>query len=249
MKRFIVLTLISIAVLSITVGCSQKDIERENERLREDLDLARERIRYLDSWMNDLKEQIDMKEAYYESEYQRLEDVYKELISDLENEIDKGEIVIRKMKGALKLNIADRIFFESGDAEIKSDGEAVLKKIGKILKKIPEKMIRIEGHTDNIPVGKTLKKKYETNWELASKRSVNVVRYLHEIAKIAPSRLSAVSYSQYCPIISNKTEKGRAKNRRIEIILVDKEAYQLMKKEKGFDEKAKLKSKKSKKEQ
>ena len=101
MKRFIVLTLISIAALTITVGCSQKDIERENERLREDLDLARERIRYLDSWMNDLKEQIDMKEAYYESEYQRLEDVYKELISDLENEIDKGEIVIRKMKGAL----------------------------------------------------------------------------------------------------------------------------------------------------
>lgn len=244
MKRFIVLTLVSIAVLTIVAGCSQKDIERENERLREDLDLARERIRYLDSWMNDLREQIDMKESFYESEYQRLEDVYDDLISDLNEEINKGEIEINKMKGALKLNIADRIFFDSGDAEIKSDGETVLKKIGKILKKIPEKMIRIEGHTDNIAVGKRLRDKYETNWELASKRSVNVVRYLHEVAKIAPSRLSAVSFSQYSPIASNKTEKGRARNRRIEIILVDKEAYQLMKKEKGIDEKAKLKTKK-----
>jgi chemotaxis protein MotB len=99
----------------------------------------------------------------------------------------------------------------------------VLRRIGGILKNIPEKNIRVEGHTDNVPIGPSLRAKYPTNWELGSARAINVVRYLQRDAGIEPLRLSAVSYGQYRPVASNRTAAGRSKNRRIEIILVDRD--------------------------
>lgn len=87
----------------------------------------------------------------------------------------------------------------------------------------PEKNNRIEGHTDNVPIGPRLKARYPTNWELGAARAVNVARFLQGEAGIDPLRLSAVSYGQYRPVASNKTAAGRARNRRIEIILIDRD--------------------------
>ena len=83
--------------------------------------------------------------------------------------------------------------------------------------------IRVEGHTDNVPIGPNLKSEYPTNWELASARAVNVVRFLQEKAGIDPRRLSAVAFAQYRPVASNKTEAGKQRNRRVEIVLVSRE--------------------------
>ena len=121
------------------------------------------------------------------------------------------------------MSIAEELFFESGKAEIKPEGKKVLLKIAEVLKKIPEKNVRVEGHTDNVPIGPKIREKYPTNWELGAIRAVNVVRFLQEEGGMDPLRLSAVSYGQYRPKATNRTTAGRLKNRRIEIILIDRD--------------------------
>ncbi len=141
----------------------------------------------------------------------------------MKKEIDSGEIQIKQVKGRLQMTMAERLFFESGKAEIKPEGQAVLRRVGPTLKKIPEKNIRVEGHTDNVPIGQSLRTQYSTNRELGAARAVNVVRFLQNESSIDPLRLSAVSYGQYRPIATNKTKQGQSKNRRIEIILIDRD--------------------------
>ena len=121
------------------------------------------------------------------------------------------------------MSVAEEIFFDTGKTDIKPEGQEVLKRIGIILQDIPEKNIRIEGHTDNVPIVSPLRKQYPTNWELGAARAVNVVRFFQNKTDIDPLRLSAVSYGQYRPIAPNKTKAGRAKNRRVEIILIDRD--------------------------
>src|SRR5208282_3813798 len=92
-----------------------------------------------------------------------------------------------------------------------------------VLKQVTDKRISIEGHTDNMPISDALKDKYPTNWELSTARATTVARFLQEKGGIDPTLLSAVGYGEYHPIASNDTVEGRAKNRRIEIVLLDKE--------------------------
>jgi len=88
---------------------------------------------------------------------------------------------------------------------------------------VKDQTISIAGHTDNVPIGPDLVKQYPTNWELSAARATSVARYLQDRSGIDPRLISATGYGQYQPIESNKTEKGRARNRRIEIVLVPKE--------------------------
>ena len=92
-----------------------------------------------------------------------------------------------------------------------------------ILKTVKDKAIRIEGHTDNKQIVGALTKKFPTNWELSAARAINVTRYLQQQG-LDPAVLSAVAYGEFKPVAANDTDEGRAKNRRIEIILVAKEA-------------------------
>jgi len=162
-------------------------------------------------------------------ELQRMEDVlamkgtYENLLEDMKSEIEKGKITITQLEGKLKVNMLDEILFDSGKTTIKPQGLEVLKKVGKILLNVKDKAISIEGHTDDVPIGATLKPQYPTNWELSAARATNVARYLQENVGIDPKWLSATGYGQHQPVASNETEEGRAKNRRIEIILVPKE--------------------------
>ena len=167
--------------------------------------------------------ELEEQKVVSEEELERLQGTYGELIENLSLEISRGKIEVEQVKGKLHLTVAEEIFFDSGKAELKKEGEEVLGLIGGILKKIPEKNIRVEGHTDNVRIGKALRDKYPSNWELGAVRAVNVVRYLEVETGIDPLRLSAVSYAQYRPVASNKTKAGRARNRRIELILIERD--------------------------
>ena len=78
----------------------------------------------------------------------------------------------------------------------------------------------MEGHTDDVKIGKSLQSKFPTNWELSTARAAAVVRYLQDNAGIEPQRLTASGFSQFQPVATNKTAEGRSQNRRIDIILV-----------------------------
>jgi len=88
------------------------------------------------------------------------------------------------------------------------------------LKNTQKKVVRVEGHTDNVPISSRLAEKFASNWELSTTRATNVVRFLQDRVGIPPGRLEAVGLSEYHPVSTNKTLAGRSQNRRIEIALL-----------------------------
>lgn len=162
-------------------------------------------------------------EAAKASEVARVKKSYEDLTAGLKSEISAGEIKITQLQGKLTVNLVDRILFDSGKAEVKDDGRAVLGKVGSILNTVKDKNIRIEGHTDNKPIAGGLKEKYPTNWELSTARATAVARYLEDHARVDPKRLVATGYGEFRPVASNETPESRALNRRIEIVLVPKD--------------------------
>jgi chemotaxis protein MotB len=147
---------------------------------------------------------------------------YDQLLEKMKGEIAKGQVTISQLKGKLTVNMVEAILFDSGKAEVKREGLVVLGKVVEILKTVNDKAIRIEGHTDNVEITRTLAQRYPTNWELSAARAINVARYLQQQA-ISPDSLSAAAFGQFKPVADNATMEGRAKNRRIEIVLVPKD--------------------------
>lgn len=148
---------------------------------------------------------------------------YNNLVGQLKQEVADGQVKITQIQGKLTVNVADKVFFNSGSAEIKPEGAKVLLRVAEILKQVTGKRISIEGHTDNVPISGSLQEKYPSNWELSTARATRVARFLQEKGGVDPSLLSACGYGEFHPIASNDTPDGRAQNRRIEIVLLDKE--------------------------
>ncbi len=173
-----------------------------------------------------LEEKIASISNEKEEEIDKLKGTYDELVADMKTEIEQGQIKITQLVDRLSVSMVDKILFPSGRAEITPEGLKVLERVGKVLKNTKNKIIRVEGHTDNVPISPSsnLKKIYPTNWELSSARATNVVRFLQETVEIEPSRLRAVGMSEYHPIASNETLEGKGQNRRIEITLIPEPA-------------------------
>jgi len=235
MKKILFMSLITLLVLSFFMsGCisnkifqqlvkENRKILREKQDLLGDLILAQKRVAELEIEITELTMMGGDLKTQREQELAAVTKTYNDLIKDLKEEVRTGKIEIEQIRGSLTLSVAEEIFFDTGKTDIKPEGQEVLRRIGIILQDIPEKNIRIEGHTDNVPIVSSLRKQYPTNWELGAARAVNVVRFFQNKTGIDPLRLSAVSYGQYRPIAPNKTKTGRAKNRRVEIILIDRD--------------------------
>lgn len=146
---------------------------------------------------------------------------YDALVKSLSSEVEKGQLQVRQYKDMLTVDLAEQIFFDSGRATLKTGGKEVLKKVGAALKGYQDKIIRVVGYTDNVPVAKSLQARYPTNWELSVARATTVVRFLQDVG-VPPERLVASGRGEYDPVASNDTPEGRQKNRRIEIMLIDR---------------------------
>jgi chemotaxis protein MotB len=149
-----------------------------------------------------------------------LNSAHEELVKELQTEIDNKEIQITQLADRLSVSMVDKILFPSGEAEITPAGLKVLERVGNIIKNVQDKIIRIEGHTDNVPIHPRLQKQFPTNWELSTARATNVLRFLQEKVGMDPIRLQAVGLSEYHPLATNETAAGRSQNRRIEIALL-----------------------------
>jgi len=155
-----------------------------------------------------------------EEEIQRLNSAHDQLVKELQAEIDNKEIQITQLADRLSVSMVDKILFPSGEAEITPAGLKVLARVGNIIKNVQDKIIRVEGHTDNVPIHPRLQKQFSSNWELSTTRATNVVRFLQDQVGMDSNRLQAVGLSEYHPIASNETAAGRSQNRRIEIALL-----------------------------
>ena len=149
--------------------------------------------------------------------------LYRELVKLIQEEKERKEqITLEKTERGLLLRLPENILFESGSAEIKESGKELIKEIYKKIDFSKIKELRVEGHTDSIPIIGKLAEKYPTNWELSTARSSAVVRYLIELG--APKqKLAAVGYADARPIADNSTPEGRAKNRRVEFLIISEE--------------------------
>jgi len=148
------------------------------------------------------------------------EEIEKEVpdeIQDLVESFDsEPEISATYTKKGVLITLSNTILFQLGMADINLESFPVLDKIAAIISKMSES-VRVEGHTDNIPVVHS--KRFPSNWELSIKRAVNVVKYFVEVGEIPPQRLSAVGYGESKPLFPNDTKEHRAGNRRVEILL------------------------------
>jgi chemotaxis protein MotB len=116
----------------------------------------------------------------------------------------------------LTIHIKDYALFESGKADLRPEAVVVLAAVADEIG-LAGNHVLIEGHTDNVPINTA---RFPSNWELSTARATNVLRFLVEKKSIAPDRISARGFGEYRPVASNATSKGRAMNRRVDIVIL-----------------------------
>ena len=139
-------------------------------------------------------------------------------------EAELGIQVTRNDEGT-RLAFEDQVLFDFGKDAINPEGFPFLDKIARALADVPYPL-RVEGHTDNVPIRT---KRFPSNWELSIARAVNVVKYFAQVSKLDPRRLSAVGYGESRPVAQNDTPSNRAKNRRVEILLLTEDVEENVK--------------------
>lgn len=128
---------------------------------------------------------------------------------------DQEGLTVTMTASGLLLTLEDKLLFDSGRAEIREKGRAALDRIAAVLATVSG-AVRVEGHTDDTPIQT---RTFPSNWELSMARAVNVVKYLAAEGSIARQRLSAVGYADSKPVAANTDTAGRARNRRVEIVV------------------------------
>jgi chemotaxis protein MotB len=221
----------SLAMLGLLAGCGvsksqleSKSLEAENYR-RQYGDEA-EKVKALEAKVAQLNEELaaqqkdrarsDQALAQAREELEKKSSQYDQLAQSLKEEIKAGKIELSELKGRTVVKMKDRILFSSGSVAINPEGQAALAKVAQALKDVDGKLIRVEGHTDDVPTDP--KGAFPSNWELSTTRALAVVRLLQEQG-VPAGRLSAAGYGEYRPIASNKSPQGKSLNRRIEIVL------------------------------
>ena len=139
-------------------------------------------------------------------------------LNELNKKLKKQFVSLQQTKDLLRVTIVNSLLFDSGSARLKEKGLEALLSVAEFLQKQKDKIIRVEGHTDNQPIKGNLLDRYPSNWELSFARAVSIVKFL-ESNNISPARMSATGHSFYRPVVSNDTGDGRAKNRRTDILL------------------------------
>jgi len=142
--------------------------------------------------------------------------VVSEIIETLKETESLGEIELYNTPERIRLVISNPLPFESGKAELRPQFKQVLNEVARIIRPTAFTEVRVEGHTDNVPINTYL---YPSNWELSAARALAATKYLAFVGGLDPAHLSAVGYGEYRPRATNDTAEGRGKNRRVEIFL------------------------------
>lgn len=141
---------------------------------------------------------------------------FRGLLARFKGLIDAGKLHVKIVDGRMVVALATDVLFPSGSARLSKEGKEAIQEVATVLKDIEGRGFQVEGHTDNVPISTA---QYASNWELASGRSLTVVKEMIE-AGLPPDRVSAASYGEYKPATANETKEGKALNRRIEIVVV-----------------------------
>lgn len=128
--------------------------------------------------------------------------------------IEAKVIVVRQKPFAIEVEIQTDLLFTSGEAKLSTAAQRILERLADVLERFPNP-IRVEGHTDNVPMRSVI---FVSNWELSAARAATVVHLLMN-SGVSPQRMSVVGFGQYRPLADNKTDAGRNRNRRVQVII------------------------------
>jgi chemotaxis protein MotB len=135
---------------------------------------------------------------------------------ELKPEIQRGTVELQMEARGLTISFKQAAFFDSGSDQIKTDSIPTIGKVGSALMKIPNQ-VRLEGHTDNIPISSS---RFGNNWVLSSSRAIAVLEVLTGDFRVPRARLAVGGYADVVPVASNETEEGRARNRRVDVVIL-----------------------------
>lgn len=144
----------------------------------------------------------------------------EQLEQDLIQEIQQGKIELSLQARGLVMSLRESAFFAPGEAELQPESLKIMTKVAEALTRIPGQ-IRLEGHTDNTPIRTEM---YPSNWQLSTARAITVLRLLSGRYQIDADRLAAAGYSEFHPLVSNDTPEDRSKNRRVDVVILTKDA-------------------------
>jgi len=198
----------------------QRQLKEQADKNQEKVGALDEEIAKLMREVSNLNQELDRLKQLTKSqkaELERLKAQEKELAQQLEQEIQNGEIRLKKFHDKLTINIDNRISFDSGSAKLKKAVFPAFQKIAKILANYPENRIVIEGHTDNDPIARG---RFKDNWDLSAERALSVLRYLLKNKDLDPKRFSAAGYAEFQPLVPNDSASNKGLNRRVDIVLL-----------------------------
>jgi chemotaxis protein MotB len=182
--------------------------EQEAARLSMQLSQTREEQAQLENRVETLNQQREIDARHF-----------AELEDRLKRELNESRIEISQFKNQMTvIKLTSEVLFSSASAKIQPNGQKVLAVIAESLNAYPDRAISIEGHTDNVPVGK--QSSYASNWELSTARALAAVNFFQQANQMDPQRLQVVGHGEFQPVSSNETVEGRQLNRRIEIRLM-----------------------------
>lgn len=197
------------------------DLRSENEVLAAANEKLTESIKNLTVQIQTLNAELDRQRSVVRIQNEviaLLDDTRNTIASSLQEQISADKIEVREGRDRLRLLLLDTIVFEPGSMELAAEGKKVLAALAESVREQTQPLV-VEGHTDSLPIGENLRNRLPSNWELSAARAAAVVRFLQFEGGIDPKRLSIRAYSFYRPIADNRTEEGRRRNRRIEIVL------------------------------
>ncbi|MBF0478597.1 MAG: flagellar motor protein MotB [Candidatus Omnitrophica bacterium] len=145
----------------------------------------------------------------------------KELEDKLNKEIGDKDVKVEMLDKGLTITFVAEVLFDSGKADLKETAKDKLLKVADVLNSTAKDYrIGIEGHTDNEPIKHS---GWKSNWELSAHRALGVLHYLIDNGSLEPTRVSAIAYGEFHPVMSNDDKAGRQKNRRVEIVILPKD--------------------------
>jgi chemotaxis protein MotB len=144
----------------------------------------------------------------------------EQLEEDLMPEIQQGKVELSLQPRGLVMSLRESGFFAPGEARLQPEARAMMAKVANSLSRIPGQ-IRLEGHTDDTPIQTPL---YPSNWQLSTARAITVLKLLSQQYGIHADRLAAAGFGEFRPLVANDTAENRAKNRRVDIVILTKDA-------------------------
>jgi len=198
------------AKLASQLASAQGDLNQSQQELA----AANKRTADLEAQLADRDKELAGLRGELSAGMTKLKEAQRGLIRALRPQIEKGDITVDLNNERLLINLASGYLFGSGQDELKPAGADALKQVGAVLKDFPEYKVAVDGHTDNRPIQGALKKKFPTNMELSESRAANAAKALTEGGLGAAT---THGYADTKPVEPNKTEAGRAKNRRVEV--------------------------------